>query len=121
MNVHDHDVTRQYAVTLSLLFAFYIVDFFITHSIINHSSFQAEVNPIAHWLLMTFGTVWVLLAAKIIFFWFLFLTVGIVNAIGSAATKIRVVYYLWTLVVITFLVDIWSLHVLACFLRSTYA
>jgi hypothetical protein len=106
------NIARQYALGLTTMFYFFTLDFFFTKNIIDRIGFDAEANPIMHWLLTTFQTVWVLLAIKLLVLAFLWQTLLIVAAKGKPATKNFMVYALWVLVTVTVFVDLWSVHVL---------
>lgn len=106
------NLARQYSLSLTTMFIFFTMDFFFTKSIIEIAGFTAEANPIMFWLLMTFQTVWVLLAVKLVALWLLFSVVLVVAIHGRPAMRNAMVYILWALVTITVFVDLWSVHVL---------
>jgi hypothetical protein len=106
------NIARQYVTAMLSLAFFFIIDFFITRNIISIAGFDAEANPIDHWLLTVFQTVWVLLAWKIFTLWALFGAVILVYYRSNRRTRDFVVYALWGLVGITIIVDLWSIHVM---------
>lgn len=97
---------------LIILVSLFIADFFITHQIIGLTGFEAEANPLMHWLLIATGTVWVLLFTKIVILLFLLFAVGLAYNFSSEMTQIRLAVALWGLVLLTSAVDLWSIHVL---------
>lgn len=102
----------QYNLALVTMFIFFTMDFFFTKQIIDVTGFEAEANPLMHWFLNTFQTVWVLLAVKMIALWLLCGVVLLVAARARQTTKDTMVYILWALVTVTVFVDLWSVHVL---------
>jgi hypothetical protein len=106
------NLTKQYAVALSILFTFFVADFFITKSIIGYAGYDAEANTAMHWVLLQTNNVYSLLGVKLFAFWCLTMVTMIVNAFAADPIKRRLVFALWALVAVTICVDFWSMYVL---------
>lgn len=106
------NVARQYALSLTTIFFLFITDFVFTKQIIDITGFEAEANPMMHWFLMGYQSIWILLVVKIFTLLLLFAVASLVLARARIETKKALVYILWALTAAIVLVNLWSVYVL---------